>query len=611
MEELKERLKDVPCKPGVYLFKDRDGRVIYVGKAKLLRNRLRSYFQPPQRLEPKVRAMVSRVADFDYIVTGGEVEALILENNLIKSYHPRYNIFMRDDKTYPYLKVTTAEPFPGVYITREKKDGVSRYFGPYTDAAALRETVRLLTGIFPLRTCKNLRKQPRPCLNRDLDKCLAPCSSKVTVEEYRGFVDGLIRFMEGHHAEVIKQKEQEMQAAAAALEFEKAARLRDQIQSIKSLEARQKVSLEKPYNLDVVATAVDEKPYLGLVFKIRSGRVVGKDTYWLHPAMDEPGEELSSFFLRQYYAENCDIPDEIVINTIPADLSLLQEWFRGLTGRKTRLYMPQRGEKKALLDMVMENARLLREEKQHAEAHYQKALQQLSRDLELDFIPQRIEGYDVSHLSGEETVASMVVFTAGKPDKKSYRRFKIKLAQNDDYASLAEALRRRFAEAREGNPSFLPEPDLLLIDGGLGQLNTAKEVLRELEIEIPVIALAKREEVIFRQDGSPLKLSSRNQGLMLLQRLRDEAHRFAIEYNRRRRGKKLTKSVLDDIEGIGPRRKKLLLESFGSVAALSRATAEEIAAVKGIGSKAAQAVYRALHSQDEIPGYSANYIEKN
>jgi len=601
VEELKERLKDVPCKPGVYLFKDRDGRVIYVGKAKMLRNRLRSYFQPPQRLEPKVRAMVSRVADFDYIITGSEVEALILENNLIKSYHPRYNIFMRDDKTYPYLKITTSEPFPRVYITREKKDGVSRYFGPYTDAAALKETLKLLTGIFPLRTCKTLKKQPRPCLNRDLDKCLAPCSSTVTVEEYRHFVDGLIRFMEGHHSEVIKQKEQEMQAAAAAMEFEKAARLRDQIQSIKSLGAKQKVSFDKPYHLDVVVTVVEEKPFLGLVFKIRSGRIVGKDTYWLHPAMDEPGEELSSFFLRQYYAENQDIPDEIVINTIPADLLLLQEWFRELTGRKTNLHVPQRGEKKALLDMVTENARLLREEKQHAEAHYQEALQQLSRDLELDFIPNRIEGYDVSHLSGEETVASMVVFTAGRPDKKSYRRFKVKLAQNNDYASMAEALKRRFTEARQGNPAFLTEPDLVMVDGGLGQLNAVQEVLQDLKINVPVVALAKREEIIFRHDGSPLKLPRRNQGLMLLQRLRDEAHRFAIEYNRLRRGKKLTKSILDDIEGIGPRRKKLLLESFGSVAALSRATQEEIAAVKGIGSKAAQAVYQALHPQVDRP----------
>ena len=599
MEKLKERLKDIPCKPGVYLFKHGDGRVIYVGKAKILRNRLRSYFQPPHRLDPKVRAMVSGVADFDYIVTGSEVEALILENNLIKSYHPRYNIFMRDDKTYPYLKITTAEPYPRVCITREKKDGVSRYFGPYTDAAALKETVKLLTGIFPLRTCKTLKKQPRPCLNRDLEKCLAPCSSGVTVEEYQQCVAGLIRFMEGHHAEVIQQKEREMQAAAAALEFEKAARLRDQIQSIHSLDARQKASFDKPYHLDVVVTVVDEKPYLGLVFKIRSGRIVGKDTYWLHPAMDEPGEELSSFFLRQYYSENHDIPDEIVMNMVPADLILLQDWFKELTGRKTSLHRPQRGEKKALLDMVQENARLLREEKQHAEEHYQGALQQLSRDLELEVVPQRIEGYDVSHLGGEETVASMVVFTAGRPDKKNYRRFKIKLAQNNDYASLAEALKRRFTEAGQGNPAFLPEPDLIMIDGGLGQLHAAQEILKNLEIDVPAVALAKREETIFRSDGRPLKLPRRNQGLMTLQRLRDEAHRFAIEYNRLRRGKKLTKSILDDIKGIGARRKKLLLESFGSVAALSRASQEEIASVKGIGRSAAQAVYRVLHPQDE------------
>lgn len=599
MEELRERLKDVPLKPGVYLFKDGDGRVIYVGKAKILRNRLRSYFQPPQRLDPKVRAMVSRVADFDYIVTTTEVEALILENNLIKSYHPRYNIFMRDDKTYPYLKITTAEPYPRVYITRERKDGFSRYFGPYTDAAALKETVKLLTGIFPLRTCKTLKKQPRPCLNRDLQRCLAPCSSAVTIEEYQGYVAGLIRFMEGHHAEVMEQLGREMQAAAAALEFEKAARLRDQMHSIQSLDARQKVSFDRPYHLDVVVTVTDDKPYLALVFKIRGGRIVGKDTYWLHPAMDEPGEEMSSFFLRQYYSDNLDIPEEIVINMLPLDSGLIQQWFKELTGRRVSLHPPQRGEKKALLDMVVENARLLREEKMHAEEHYQGALRQLSRDLDLEAIPQRIEGYDVSHLSGDETVAAMVVFSAGRPDKKSYRRFRIRLPQNNDYASLAEALKRRFNEANQGNPAFLPEPDLILIDGGLGQLHAAQQVLRDIQVDIPVVSLAKKQETLFRSDGQPLQLPRRNIGLMTLQQLRDEAHRFAIEYNRLRRGKKLTKSMLDEIQGIGSRRKKLLLESFGSVAALSRASQEEIAAIKGIGASLAGIIYQALHGEDE------------
>jgi excinuclease ABC subunit C len=599
LEKLKKRLKDVPIQPGVYLFKDRDGRVIYVGKAKILRNRLRSYFQPPQGLEAKVRAMVARVADFDYIVTGTEMEALILENNLIKSYHPRYNIFMRDDKTYPYLKITTAEAYPRVYITRERKDGVSRYFGPYTDAAALKETVKLLTGIFPLRTCKTLKKQLRPCLNRDLEKCLAPCSSAVTVEEYQECVRGLIRFMEGHHAEVMERLKADMQDAAAALEFEKAARLRDQINSVQSLNARQKVSFDRPYNLDAVVTVAEDKPYLALVFKIRTGMIVAKDTYWLHPSMDEPGEEMSSFFLRQYYSDNPDIPDEIVINLLPRDPGLLRDWLRQLSGKKVSLHQPRRGDKKALLDMVSENARLLREEKLHADERYQAALRQLSRDLGLDVIPQRIEGYDVSHLSGEETVASMVVFTGGWPDKKCYRRFKIKLPQNNDYASLAEALRRRFDEARQGNPAFLPEPDLIMVDGGLGQLHAAQQVLQDMQVDIPVVALAKKEETLFISAGRPLKLPRRHPGLMTLQQLRDEAHRFAIEYNRLRRGKKLTKSRLDEIEGIGLRRKKLLLEAFGSAASLSRASEAEIAAIKGIGPGLARVIYQALHGQDE------------
>lgn len=594
MERLKERLKDVPLKPGVYLFKNGDGQVLYVGKAKILRNRLRSYFLPSYRLDPKVKAMVKRVADFDYIVTASEVEALVLENNLIKSYQPRYNIYMRDDKTYPYLKVTTQDKFPRVCITREKKDGVSRYFGPYTDAAALKETLQLLTGIFPLRTCKRLKSQKRPCLNRDMGKCLAPCTDEVTPEEYGQHVKGLIHFMEGHQDVIVAQLEQEMQKASLELEFEKAARLRDQLQAINSLNARQKVSLEKQYDLDAVVLVTDAGPSLALVFKIRRGRLIDKDTFWLHQAMDERPQELCSVFLRRYYAENRDIPQEVLINPLPADVLLLQDWFKDLAGKKVHIYRPQRGTKKGLLDMVLENARLLWEEQQRSDRYCQAALKQLSRDLELEAVPQRIEAYDVSHLAGQDTVAAMVVFTAGKPDRQSYRHFKISLEQNNDYASLGEALRRRFTQAQKGHPAFLPEADLILIDGGPGQLHAAQAVARELQVDVPIAALAEREEIIYRPDGLALRLPSRNQGLRLLQRVRDEAHRFAIEYNRRRRSKRLTKSILDDVAGIGPHRKGVLLKHFGSAAAMKGASEEDIAAVKGIGPQMARAVYLAL-----------------
>ncbi len=600
MEKLKNRLKDVPLKPGVYLFKDRQGEIIYVGKAKVLRNRLRSYFQPSHRLDAKVGAMSRRVGDFDYIVTASEVEALILEDNLIKSYQPRYNIYMRDDKTYPYLKITTAEKYPRVYITREKKDGVSRYFGPYTDATALKETLKLLTGLFPLRTCKTLKKRERPCLNRDMGKCLAPCQGEIGAQEYLKHVEGLIRFLEGEQEEVVSRLEGEMQGAAEGLEFEKAARLRDQLRAIQSLAARQKVSLEKQYHLDVVVLITEGRPSLALVFKIRRGRLVDKDTFWLHQTMDERAAELSSFFLRRYYAQNPDMPGEVVVNVLPDDLGPIQEWFKGLQGKKIDIHQPQRGTKKALMDMVLENARLLWEEQQRSEQYCQAALKQLSRDLGLEVVPQRIEGYDVSHFSGEETVAAMVVFSAGRPDRQAYRQFKINGAQNNDYLALSEALRRRLLAAQAGQPAFLPEADLILIDGGLGQLHTVQQLMRELGVEVPVIALAERTETIYRADGGPLTLSRRNQGLRLLQRVRDEAHRRAVEYNRRRRGKKLSRSVLDDIAGIGPHRKKLLLKHFGSAAAVGRASLEEINEVKGIGPQLAQAVYQALQQSPAV-----------
>lgn len=599
MERLRERLKEVPCQPGVYMYQNSEGQVIYVGKAKILRNRMRSYFQAQDRLLPKVRAMMNRVADFDYIVTASEVEALILENNLIKAYQPRYNILMRDDKTYPYLKVTLAEPFPRICITREKRDGVSRYFGPYTDASSLKETLKLLTHIFPLRTCKTMKSRPRPCLNRDIGRCLGPCTGTVDQAAYRLMVDGIISFLEGNAADIARRMESEMRTAAAALEFEKAARIRDQLKSLQQLNLRQKVVFEKPYHMDIMVVIVEDKPNLALVFKIRAGKLIAKDTYWLQQAMDERSEEIMEFFMKQYYADQSDVPPEVVVNILPGDIQVVEAWLSSAAGRRVKLYLPQRGEKKALLDMVLNNARWLWEERQKSDRVNLNTLQQLSTALELEVVPQRVEGYDISHLAGEETVASMVVFTAGQADKKHYRRFKMKVPQNNDYASLVEALERRFKEARQGNAAFLPEPDLIMIDGGAGQVNAVAELLQAQQIDIPVIGLAKREEIIYRPGGiPPLKLERRHAGLMLLQRVRDEAHRFAIEYNRKRRGKKLTISALDQIAGVGEARKNLLLKEFGSVAALQRASLEEITLMPGIGINVGKMIYNALHREN-------------
>ena len=596
---LKERLGNVPLKPGVYIYKDSEGRVIYVGKAKSLRTRMRSYFQSPQKLHPKVRALMARVADFDYIVTTSEVEALILENNLIKSYQPRYNIQLRDDKTYPYLKVTTGEDYPRVSLVREEKDGVSRYFGPYTNVTSLRETIRLLNLVFPLRTCKILRMGKRPCLNHDINRCLAPCSGEIKKEEYRQVVDGLLDFMEGNTRELLEQKETEMKEAATRLEFEKAAHLRDQIESIKKVGEKQKISFENPYNLDVIALSGKEKEHLVLLFKIRAGAIVAKDTFWLNRAIDEDESQLMEFFLKRYYADRSDIPVEILLSHLPEGIEVLQSWLQAEKGRKVRLRVPQRGDKKSLLDMVVNNAVLLWQEKHEKEQKNQDILKHLSQVLTLEVIPQRIECYDISHLGGEETVASMVVFTGGIADRKAYRRFKMKVDQNDDFASLSEALQRRFKRAREGDSSFLPEPDLILIDGGLGQVNAVYKILQEMVVSIPLFSLAKKNEEIYTPgSATPLRLSRQDEALQLLQRLRDEAHRFAIEYNRQRRSGKVRASSLDEIEGIGPARKKKLLSHFGSVKSIQQASLEELLKLPGITRPIAENVYQHFHKED-------------
>lgn len=556
---------------------------------------MRSYFQNPAGMLPKVKAMMTRVGDFDYIVTATEVEALILESNLIKAYQPRYNIDLRDDKSYPYLKIT-AEKFPRLCIVREKKDKVSRYYGPYTEVGLLRETIKILTGIFPLRTCKTMPANSRPCLNRDMGKCTAPCTGQVKAEDYQQLVAGIVSYLEGNSQQLAEQIAAEMKQAAANLEFEKAARLRDQASALKVLGEKQQVSLDKAYDLDIIGMTGGEQYKLILVFKLRGGKIIAKDTFWLKRVVDETDDEAIEFFLKRYYEESQDIPAEILVSLLPPDVDLLQNWLKEVYKIRCRIWKPERGEKRRLLEMVMDNARLLWEERLLEENKNNRILEDLARALDLEVIPQRIECFDVSHLGGEETVASMAVATKGRADKKAYRRFKIRTEQNNDVASLSEALRRRFQEAQKGNQAFLPEPDLLLIDGGLGQVNAAQQVLQDMNLDIPVFGLAKKEEALFcpgKQD--PIMLSRRDEGLKMLQRLRDEAHRFAIEYNRQRRGSKMSRSALDDIEGVGPKRKQALLLHFGSVARIKTASREELAQVPGLDRSTADRIHLHFH----------------
>ncbi|MDO4539585.1 MAG: excinuclease ABC subunit UvrC [Syntrophomonadaceae bacterium] len=593
---LKERLKGVPRQPGVYLYKDENGEVLYVGKAGALRQRMRSYFQAPEHLEPKVRALMSHVRDFDYIVCQNEMEALLLENNLIKAYYPRYNILMRDDKTYPWLKLT-AEEFPRLLVVREKKDRNAHYFGPYTDVGALRETVRLLREIFPLRTCNSWQKQPRACLNYDLKRCLAPCQQKISREDYQALCDGLLELLQGRGAALIAAREREMQDAAAKLDFERAAVLRDQVGAMRVLQQQQQVSLPQAYNLDLLGLLGSAREYLAMVFRIREGRVVARDHFWLQRPLDEPEGEVMNFLLRRYY-EDRQPAAEILLSVLPEEPALLAEWLSGLARRRVQLKQAQRGPKKALMDMLLDNAKILWEENMAQRNQSERALRQLAEALELEELPQRMECYDISHLGGQHTVASMVVFRQGRPSKKDYRRFKIRQEQNDDFASLAETLERRFTAAREGDPKFLPEPDLLLIDGGRGQLSAVKAVLERMKVDIPVFSLAKKEEAIFRpEQAEPIMLPRRHEGLRLLQSMRDEAHRFAIGYNRLRRGKALTASLLDDVPGIGPARRQALLQAFGSVEKMRAADVEALGAVKGMSRAAAEALFHALHAE--------------
>ncbi len=409
-------------------------------------------------------------------------------------------------------------------------------------------------------------------------------------------VEQIIAFLEGDSREVLKAKEAEMKEAAHNLEFEKAARLRDQINAIRKISETQKAHLQSPWNLDLIGIIVGEKDSLASVFKIRSGKIMAKDTFWLNRPTGQDEAELMAQFLRRYYTDNEDIPKELIVSSLPAEQELIEEWLHSVTGHKVSIKVPQRGDKRSLLDMMMENAHLLFQERYEAESRQQAVLIHLSKVLELPVVPERIECYDISHLGGQETVASMVVFTQGVPDGSAYRRFKIKQDQNDDFASMRETLRRRFMQAQQQNPAFLPEPDLVVIDGGLGQVNAVQAVLDELGVEIPLISLAEKNEEIYKPHRSePLVLPRRDEGLRLLQRLRDEAHRFAVEYNRQRRTRRMTSSALDHIEGVGPQRRRALLKEFGSVNGIREASLEELAAVPGMNRTVARRVYEYFH----------------
>lgn len=591
-DSIKKALAVLPDKPGVYLMHDAEGKVIYVGKAVVLKNRVRSYFRNLASHTPKVKAMVAKIAEIETIVTSSEVEALILECNLIKKYRPRYNISLKDDKTYPYLKVTLQEDFPRLYMTRRLLRDGSKYYGPYADAGAMHATVKLLRSMFPLRTCRKMNPD-RPCLNYHIKRCLAPCAGYVSKDEYGQMIKSVCMVLDGRTTELERDLKQRMQAAAEAYAFEEAARLRDQLQAVERLNESQKAVTNNGGDMDIIGFAQDMTGNCLQIFFVRKGKLIGRDNFFLQDG-GEVQQEVLTAFIKQYYNDATFIPREIVLPQLPEaeEQQLIEAWLSGKAERKVELFVPQRGVKRELLQLANDNALKLLSERLRKGSlslkNDEQAAEELQQALGLEHSLERMDCFDISHTQGSETVASMVVFRKGSISKKDYRKYKIVSAEGkpDDFKSMQEVVYRRYKDYED-------LPNLVVIDGGKGQLSSALEVIRGLGLaDLPVVGLAKREEEIFIPHQSTSILLDRDSAaLHLIQRIRDEAHRFAITFHRKLRGKRNLVSVLDHVEGIGPKRRQALWKAFKTLEAMKAATVEELAAVEGMNTAVAQTLY--------------------
>ena len=648
-EKIQSVLNSLPHKPGIYLMKDDAGTILYVGKAISLYNRVRSYFQESTDLSPKNRSMVAKIEDIEFLVVKNEVEALVLESNYIKQYRPKYNVLMRDDKSYPYIKVSLTEDFPRVYRVRSFHRDGNRYFGPYTNSGAVDATLDLLNKLFAFRTCRydasawaaptngeppagwKQKLLPRPCTQYYIHRCIAPCVAYASREEYMAVIKQVILFLEGKHDEVLKLLQEKMQTAAEELNFEEAARIRDRIQSVdRILEKQRVISTEGQDDQDVIAFASGDDETCVMDFFFRNGKLIGREFFMLQGTRDSgPGEILTSF-LQQFYESSPHVPPEIVVEAEPDDRAVIQAWLREKRKGGVTITSPKRGEKMRLIEMVKQNAQQVLEQQRIKwltdSQKTQLALEEIQEALNLVTPPQRIECYDISNTQGTNSVGAMVVFEAGRPKNSEYRRFKIKTVEGpNDFASHQEVLRRRFrgvAKAQQAEnqavevetvPNAVNDegplgdsdiatatthfqhdwamPDLIIIDGGKGQLSAAMEVMQELHLDIPTVGLAKENEEIFTPGSpEPIMLPRSSQGLYMVQRIRDEAHRFGITYHRKLRSDRTFKSVLDEIPGIGPKRKQALMKHFGSVRAMSVASVEDLAALDGMTRDAAEKV---------------------
>ena len=597
MFDIQEHLKQLPSEPGVYLMKDKFNNIIYVGKAKVLKNRVRQYFQSSKNHSSKVKSMVKNIDRFEYIITDSELEALILECNLIKKYKPKYNVLLRDDKTYPYIKVTTNEDFPRVLKVRKVLKDKAKYFGPYTNTTAVNDTLDIIKSIYPIRTCnidieKAIKTNMRPCLNLHIKRCVGPCTGNITKEEYNKMIEEILLFLSGKEEKLINILKEKMSKCAMDFNFEEAAVYRDKIKSLEDMMEKQKIdSSTSDLNQDIIAMARAHDEACVQVFFVRNGKIVGREHFILEGVMDSTRESILGSFVKQFYMEQEYIPKEIIIEDEIEDSFILEEWLSAKKGQKVIIRVPQKGEKKSLIEMVRKNAiEYLEKFSDINKRKYEKsigALEELKQILNLESIPKRIESFDISNIQGVDSIGSMVVFTNGNKDKKEYRRYKIKTVIGpNDYDSMAEIVERRL--------KYGDFPDLMLLDGGKGQVSSVKKVLDKYNVEIPLWGMYKddkhRTKGLISQEKE-IELDRTSNLYRFVASIQEEVHNYAISYHRSLRNKSLTKSELDDIQGIGEKRKKALLNHFKDIEAIKNATFEELLEVESMNKSSSESVY--------------------
>ncbi len=618
MFDIKEELKKLPAKPGVYLMHDKSDAIIYVGKAISLKNRVRQYFQAGRRVSPKIERMISQIDHFEYIITDSEVEALVLENNLIKEYEPKYNTMLKDDKTYPYIKATVYEDFPRLIYSRQPKKDKCKYFGPFTNVTAARDTLEFAHKIYRIRTCRRVLPRDigkeRPCLNYHIGKCNAPCQGYISKEEYNKNFNKALKLIEGDYKQVIEYLEEKMYEASEKMEYEQAAVCRDLIESVKKMSVKQKINDFGGMDRDVVALARTNEEAVVQVFFIREGKLIGRDHFHLKGSYGEKENDMLQAFIKQFYAGTPFIPREVMVEYEVTESELIEKWLSEKRGGKVSIIVPKKGQKERLVELAHKNAAMVltkdMEKIKREEERTTGAMKQISGWLGLEDV-SRVESYDISNISGFLSVGSMVVFDDGKPKKSEYRKFRIKTVEGpNDYASMYEVLKRRFShglmEIEQLNEkkfstefgSFTKFPDLIMMDGGVGQVHIAMQVLSELDIDIPVCGMVKDDNHRTRGlffDEHEIPIDTNSEGFRLMTRIQDEVHRFAIEYHRSLRSKEQVKSILDDIPGIGEKRRKALMKHFASIEAIKNAAIDELAQAESMNEKAAASVYKFFH----------------